>query len=44
LAWFLAPQLKRISEVPDDLPFLSRPEIWLFLLLVIVVVTLLSGL
>ena len=43
LAAMLAPQLKHISDVPDTLPFLSSPIIWIFLLAVTVVVSVLSG-
>jgi putative ABC transport system permease protein len=43
LAWLSAPLLKHISEVPDTLPFLSQPALWVFLAVVAVVVTLLSG-
>jgi putative ABC transport system permease protein len=39
-----APLLKHISNVPDDLPFFSRPAAWVLLGLVALVVTLLAGL
>lgn len=44
LAVVSAPLLKHISDIPDDSPFLSRPEVWGFLSLVLVTVTLLAGL
>lgn len=43
LAAVLAPQLKHISEVPDTLPFLSDPVVWVFLLAVTTIVSVLSG-
>ncbi|MCC6410524.1 MAG: ABC transporter permease [Saprospiraceae bacterium] len=43
-AYLLSPLLKKISAVPDDLPFLSNPAVWVFLLVVIVLVSVLSGL
>lgn len=44
LAFFASPLLKRISDVPDSLPFFSNPLIWSFLAIVTVSVTLLAGL
>ncbi len=44
LAAICKPFLKRISEVPDSLPFLTDPMIWLFLVSVGTMVALLSGL
>jgi len=43
LAVLTSPYLKQISEVPTELPFLSQPAIWVFLAVLTVVVTLLSG-
>lgn len=43
LAAMLAPQLKRISDVPDDLPFFSDPVVWVFLLIVTLLVSVMSG-
>lgn len=39
----LAPMLKYISDVPDSVPFLSNPSVWMFLGAVTVLVTLLAG-
>jgi predicted permease len=44
LAWVTAPLLKHISDVPDDLPFLSNPIVWAFLGVTTLAVTLLAGL
>lgn len=44
LAYLGAPLLKHVSDVPDDLAFISKPEVWLFLSITTVVVTLLAGL
>ncbi|MBK7938342.1 MAG: FtsX-like permease family protein [Lewinellaceae bacterium] len=44
LAKICAPLLKHISEVPDDLPFLSDPSAILFLVLTALAVCLFSGL
>ncbi|MFN0014837.1 MAG: ABC transporter permease [Saprospiraceae bacterium] len=44
LAMVCAPLLKYISEVPDAEPFLSLPEVWFFLLLLGVGVTVMAGL
>ena len=44
IAYFSAPLLKRVSDVPDQLPFLSNPMVWGFLGLTAVLVTLLAGL
>jgi predicted permease len=44
LAYLTAPLLKRISDVPDALPFFSNPAVWVFLILVTIGVTLLAGL
>ncbi|MEZ4892854.1 MAG: FtsX-like permease family protein [Saprospiraceae bacterium] len=43
LAFVCAPLLKHISDVPDTQPFLSDPILWLFLAVIGVLVTLLSG-
>lgn len=43
LAALLAPQLKYISDVPDTLPFLSDPVILIFLAVLTVLVSLVSG-
>lgn len=44
LAYFTAPLLKFISDVPDALPFFGNPLIWVFLGILTVSVTLLAGL
>jgi len=44
LAYFAAPLLKHISDVPDTLPFFSNPLVWAFLAMITVSVTLLAGL
>jgi len=44
IAAFCSPLLKHISDVPDELPFLSRPVIWIFLGGTTLLVTLLAGL
>ncbi|MFN0212943.1 MAG: ABC transporter permease [Saprospiraceae bacterium] len=44
LAFVSAPLLKHISEVPDDLPFFSKPTLWAFLGACTLAVTLLAGL
>ncbi|HMQ47887.1 MAG TPA: ABC transporter permease [Saprospiraceae bacterium] len=44
LAGLCSPLLKRISDVPDELPFLSNPSVLAFLGLTAVVVTFLAGL
>jgi len=44
LAVICSPYLKYISDVPDNLPFLSQPIIWGFLVLIAIVLTLLAGL
>jgi len=44
LAYFTAPLLKFVSDVPDTLPFFSNPLVWAFLTLVGLSVTLLAGL
>ncbi len=43
LAWLGLPLLERISDVPTDWPFLQQPMLWGFLLLLVLLVTLLSG-
>ncbi len=43
LAVAFVPQLKLISDVPDTLPFLADPVVWLFLAGVAVVVSVFSG-
>lgn len=44
LAYLFSPLLKYVSDVPDELPFIGTPEVWLFLGVVTVLVTLLAGL
>jgi putative ABC transport system permease protein len=44
MAKVAAPLLKQISDVPDAQPFFSDPKIWVFLTIVTLSVTLLSGL
>ncbi len=44
LAYFAAPLLKFVSNVPADLPLFSNPRIWMFLMALTVAVTLLAGL
>lgn len=44
LAYLFSPFLKYVSDVPDELPFIGTPEVWLFLGVVTVLVTLLAGL
>ena len=44
LALLTSPLLKHISDVPDALPFLSNPNVILFLSITTLVVTLLAGL
>ncbi len=44
LASFSAPLLRFVSEVPNSLPFLSKPSVWVFLASTAVVVTVLAGL
>lgn len=44
LAGLCAPLLKRISDVPDELPFLLHPTVWVFLGLTAIGVTFLAGL
>jgi len=43
LAHFLAPLLSYVSDVPSDFPFFSNPQIFVFLALLVLVVTLLAG-
>ena len=43
LAALLAPQLKRISDVPDSMPFLTDPMVLGFLAVITLVVSLVSG-
>lgn len=43
LAWALSPLLRHISEIPTDWPFLKQPVVWVFLALVALLVTFLSG-
>lgn len=44
IATACSPLLKYISDVPDTLPFLSQPIIWIFLAGTTILVTLLAGL
>lgn len=44
LALTCLPLLKHISDVPDEAPFLSLPQLWIFLVLLAAAVTLFSGL
>lgn len=44
IAYFSAPLLKLISDVPDTWPFFSNPIVWVFLGIVAILVTLLAGL
>ncbi|MDX1941654.1 MAG: FtsX-like permease family protein [Saprospiraceae bacterium] len=44
LAYFTAPLLKFVSDVPDSLPFFSNPLVWAFLAMITVSVSLLAGL
>ncbi len=44
LAFFASPLLKHISDVPDELPFFSKPVVWAFLGCTALAVTLLAGL
>ena len=44
LAALLAPLLKRVSDVPDAMPFLGNPMVWAFLAATALLVTLFSGL
>jgi predicted permease len=44
LATIAVSLLKYVSRVPDVVPFMSNPSVWLFLLLMAVTVTLLAGL
>lgn len=44
LAVFFAPFLNHVSDVPEELPFLSNPLVLSFLALITVLVTLLAGL
>lgn len=44
LAVLCAPLLKYVSDVPDDIPFLSQSAVWLFLGSIALIITLLAGL
>lgn len=43
IAWFCTPFLKYISDVPDQLAFLTNLSVWLFLVATTLLVTFLSG-
>ncbi|MFT4758228.1 MAG: putative ABC transport system permease protein [Paraglaciecola sp.] len=44
LAVLGSPLLKYVSDVPDHIPFLSQPKVWVFLGIIALVITLLAGL